>query len=332
METFSCVLRAGLRGPDRFVALTAADSRSRIPKLILWSFIALCLLSSMIVALGNNVSAQTAIGSGLNATEGVAISPNSSSPLTDSMWADSTAGRWLLNNHGNGAMPVSFWPCGSSYGCIPYSGTLTGGINTEAGLLYPTGGANFFLQSGTQSAQNGPVWSGYTLPSSVTAGGVLYGSSTTAVAQNTAHTLDSSGDLTANGSLSTGQNSGLQGKLTFFGATSGSQNISINGTSTSLTSTATFAAPKFTVNSNGGHIQTNLANSDVAGTISLTSAGSAFQSFTTAYSSVPICVITPTTTPGTKSFWVTTTTGAVTANISTPSTIIFNYICIGNPN
>jgi hypothetical protein len=143
---------------------------------------------------------QTALGSGLNATEGGAISPNSTSNYSDAMWADSTAQRWMMNNRGNGGEPVSYWSCGNTtYGCIQFSGAPIGGstIYAENTLLYPTGGSGFFLQSGTTGGNNAPVWSAYMLPASLaTSGGLLYGSSSSAVSESSAATLGSTGALT----------------------------------------------------------------------------------------------------------------------------------------
>ena len=363
----------------------------------LWSFLAICLVSLVVFAPDKKLTAQTAIGSGLNATEGNSIAPNTSAPFTDTLWADSGNQRWMMNNHNLGGQLVAFWPCGARYGCILYSGTVISGINTEQGLSYPSGGTGFFLQSGTQSGNNGPVWSSYTLPSSLgTTGGLLYGSSSTVVSQSSAATLGSTGALTiaqgsltsstpvfnhsatwnsgattftnifsnitntssaaasklidlqvggsskfnvdeagnptAVGQLTLGANGGSTGQITFDGSSSGNATLTASSTAATLTSSVTVVAPKLTINSNGGHIQTNLATSDIAGSISLSAATSGSQTFATPYSNAPICVITPTTNPAMKSFWVTTSTTVITANISTSATIIFNYVCIGNPN
>lgn len=83
----------------------------------------------------------------------------------------------------------------------------------------------------------------------------------------------------------------------------------------------------------GSHIQQSAANSDIAGTISISAATSASKTFTTAYTSAPICTITPKSDPTAAGvYWVTTSTSAVTANVSISATIDFAYICIGNPN
>ncbi|HLI35499.1 MAG TPA: hypothetical protein VKW70_10670 [Terriglobia bacterium] len=72
--------------------------------------------------------------------------------------------------------------------------------------------------------------------------------------------------------------------------------------------------------------------SDIAGVIALSSATSASYTFSTAYASAPVCVVSPTSNPGTATWWVTTTTTAVTVNASAASTLNFNYHCVGDPN
>lgn len=98
----------------------------------------------------------------------------------------------------------------------------------------------------------------------------------------------------------------------------------------------------FRVNSTGNitlasaaHLNQAVANQDVAGTITVsTSASSASYSFIQHYGSAPVCMVSPTSNPGSVTWWVTATTTAVTVNTSAnPSaSLTFNYICIGNPN
>lgn len=82
----------------------------------------------------------------------------------------------------------------------------------------------------------------------------------------------------------------------------------------------------------GDHFNNAAANSDLAGTIVITSATSAAQTFKTAYTAAPVCVLTPTSNPGALTWWVTTTTTSVTANLSASGTVTFNYVCMGNPD
>src|SRR6266496_6796250 len=90
--------------------------------------------------------------------------------------------------------------------------------------------------------------------------------------------------------------------------------------------------PKITFNSTGGHIQTNATNSDIAGTFT-TSGLSGSVSFTNAYMSAPICVITPATNPGTRVAYISTVSGSgFTVTISASGAVTYNYICIGAPN
>ncbi len=72
----------------------------------------------------------------------------------------------------------------------------------------------------------------------------------------------------------------------------------------------------------GGHV----------GQISISSAASGSQSFGSSYNSAPVCVASPTSNPGSTTWWVTTSTSSVTVNLSAAATLTFNYACFGNPN
>jgi hypothetical protein len=83
----------------------------------------------------------------------------------------------------------------------------------------------------------------------------------------------------------------------------------------------------------GAHLDSGASNSDLDGTITINSAASATQTFATAFGVAPSCVIVPTSDPtSVGTWWVTTTTSAVTAHVHTSGTITFNYHCSGNPN
>ena len=65
----------------------------------------------------------TAQSSGLNSVEGAAITGCngvSCGSATDTLWADSGAQRWKMNNHGGGPLTVAQWPC-LHQGCLPYA-------------------------------------------------------------------------------------------------------------------------------------------------------------------------------------------------------------------
>lgn len=141
---------------------------------------------------------------------------------------------------------------------------------------------------------------------------------------------------------------GSAAALAINGATSGSTTIKpspvASGTLTlpSATDTLVARATTDTLNNKtlgtwgtqaaGTHINQSAVSQDLAGTISLTAATSASHTFAGAFASAPACIITPTSSLGTTAWWVTTTTLAVTANVSVASTVTFNYVCIGNPN
>jgi hypothetical protein len=69
-----------------------------------------------------------------------------------------------------------------------------------------------------------------------------------------------------------------------------------------------------------------------AGQINISSATSGSSSFGTTYNSAPICVASPTSNPGSTTWWVTASTSAVTITLSASTTLSFNYACFGNPN
>lgn len=73
-------------------------------------------------------------------------------------------------------------------------------------------------------------------------------------------------------------------------------------------------------------------NNDVRGTIAISAATSTSYTFPQAYNHAPDCVLTPTSNPGSLAWWVTTTSTAITANLSAAGTISFNYICLGANN
>ncbi len=74
---------------------------------------------------------------------------------------------------------------------------------------------------------------------------------------------------------------------------------------------------------------------DTEGVLAISAATSVTYTFTTNYTSAPVCVASPTSNPGTTTWWVTTVSGSpstITINLSASSTLNFNYICRGNPN
>ena len=92
------------------------------------------------------------------------------------------------------------------------------------------------------------------------------------------------------------------------------------------------AAANVVLKSAGSHLNASAGSNDFDGVISVSAATSASHTFSTAYASTPVCVLTPTSNPGSLTWWVTASTTAVTANLSAAGTITFNYHCAGNPN
>ena len=83
----------------------------------------------------------------------------------------------------------------------------------------------------------------------------------------------------------------------------------------------------------GAHLGSVVLNSDLDGTIIISSASSASHQFAKAFRVAPSCIITPTSDPASLgSWWVTTSRTAVTANVHISGTMNFDYHCIGNPD
>jgi len=82
----------------------------------------------------------------------------------------------------------------------------------------------------------------------------------------------------------------------------------------------------------GSHFGPAEANGDLAGRISIVGVASGSHAFSRPFSSIPVCTAAPTSDPGKTTWWVTTTSNAVTINLSTPARIIFTYQCLGNPD
>jgi hypothetical protein len=92
------------------------------------------------------------------------------------------------------------------------------------------------------------------------------------------------------------------------------------------------AAGNIAFKSAGSHLTTSAAGSDLAGTLSISAGTAGSHTFAAPFASAPVCVLAPTSNPGLLTWWVTTTTTAVTANLSAPGTLTFAYVCVGNPN
>jgi hypothetical protein len=82
----------------------------------------------------------------------------------------------------------------------------------------------------------------------------------------------------------------------------------------------------------GSHFGQVLPNGDLAGKISIAGSTSGSHTFSSEFNSTPVCTASPTSDPEKTTWWVTTTTGAVTVNLSTPARLTFTYHCFGNPN
>ncbi len=82
----------------------------------------------------------------------------------------------------------------------------------------------------------------------------------------------------------------------------------------------------------GSHFGQAEANGDLASKISIAGSASGSHTFSSPFSSAPVCTAAPASDPGKTTWWVTTTASAVTVSLSTPARITFTYQCFGNPN
>jgi hypothetical protein len=97
------------------------------------------------------------------------------------------------------------------------------------------------------------------------------------------------------------------------------------------------SAPSVTLAS---RLQTGAANNDLVGTVSVAvGTASASHTFSGNFAVAPVCVLTPTADGAAQaatSWWVVTTTTSVSAHthnsVTGTTPLVFNYVCIGNPN
>lgn len=96
---------------------------------------------------------------------------------------------------------------------------------------------------------------------------------------------------------------------------------------TALTTNRTYSFPD-----NSGTVCLGTTCGGQVGQITISSATSGSHSFGTSYKSAPVCIVSPTSSPGSTTWWVTSSTSSVTVTLSASSTMTFNYSCFGNPN
>ena len=291
--------------------------------------------------------AQGGSGAGSLAAHGVLLGEGSS-PFSAA--GPGTTGQCLLSN-GSSADPA--------FAACPSGGGTPGGSNTQ--FQYNNAGAFGGTPNLTFTSTTGVV----TLNQAANGNDTFYGIRSTDASptgnlihfQNYAKTadlfkVDASGNVTAASFTSTASGpfvmSGTEGACS--GAAAGKDVLCLGDTTTHTAQLAlnggsflpipqlagdlggTAAAPTV-VSDHLSHLNQSAANGDVAGTISLAAATSASHTFSAAFNSAPICVLTPTSNPASSlRWWVTATTANVTAHTSASATIAFNYQCVGNPN
>jgi Repeat of unknown function (DUF5907) len=261
-----------------------------------------------------------------------------------------SSGQCLLSN-GSSADP--------SFAACPSSAATAGGSNTQ--FEFNNAGSFGGTSNLTYASSTGAV----TLNQLANGNETLYGTRTSDASptgnlihfQNYARTadlfkVDTSGNVTAASFTSTASGpfvmSGTEG--TCSGAAAGKDVLCLGDTSTHTARLAlnggsfvpipqlagdlggTAAAPQV-VSTHLSHLNQTVASGDVAGTVALSAATSGSHTFAMAFNSAPVCVLTPTSDPGSGlRYWVTATATQIAANVSSAMTITFNYHCAGNPN
>jgi hypothetical protein len=81
----------------------------------------------------------------------------------------------------------------------------------------------------------------------------------------------------------------------------------------------------------GSHVNSDSANNDRSGLVNISSSTSVIKTFSGAYNSNPVCVVTPVQDMGAVRYWVTNATTTLTVTVSASGTYQFNYACYGNP-
>ncbi len=169
------------------------------------AFVATAIVGTLLIAPGKSLAQ-----SGLESNEGMAIGGISG---FDTLWADGTYMRWMMNNHSSGTnLPVAAWPClNTSAGCM-----VVGASSPPYGEIALTtnsvGGA--FLQ---QVASAHPTWSAYAMPTIAVAGQIMNSSGTSPVTftSTSTVTLGASGTPGTLGSIAMGNASTSAGLLTW---------------------------------------------------------------------------------------------------------------------
>jgi Repeat of unknown function (DUF5907) len=292
-------------------------------------------------------TAQGGSGAGTFAAHGVLLGEGSSA---FSAAGPGTSGQCLLSN-GSSADP--------SFAACPTGAATAGGSNTQ--FEFNNAGSFGGTSNLTYASSTGAV----TLNQLANGNETLYGTRTTDTSptgnlihfQNYGKTadlfkVDTSGNVTAASFTSTASGpfvmSGTEGSCS--GAAAGKDVLCLGDTSSHTARLAlnggsfvpipqlagdlggTAAAPQV-VSTHLGHLNQTAANGDVAGAIALSAATSGSHTFAMAFNSAPVCVLTPTSDPGSGlRYWVTATATQITANVSSAMTITFNYHCTGNPN
>jgi hypothetical protein len=96
--------------------------------------------------------------------------------------------------------------------------------------------------------------------------------------------------------------------------------------------TTLWASDSLKLGGTSAHLETGVPSGDVAGTVSISDAVEATKPFARPFKFAPTCTLTPTSNPNGLSWWVSTTATALSAHLTTPGAMTFNYFCVGNPD
>jgi hypothetical protein len=76
-----------------------------------------------------------------------------------------------------------------------------------------------------------------------------------------------------------------------------------------------------------------LESNDYAGTVKVAGGTSATANFKQPFRSIPVCTLTPTSDPSDLgAYWVSSSSSSVTVHVRRAGDLLFNYMCVGNPD
>jgi hypothetical protein len=128
-------------------------------------------------------------------------------------------------------------------------------------------------------------------------------------------------------------NQNVAGNLFVGSGTPGTYPLEVQANGTDALTVASSGAVTLGTSASPTRVTMSGANTDFAGTISISSAISGYYQFSgTGFVSTPVCVVTPTSNLGSVTWYINVSNTQLWIYLSGAATVTFNYICVGNPN